>query len=325
MIVASGWTRPGLSPHVAKALRRDRRRIVVTGAGGWLGRATLELLREALGAEFTARVCCYGSAAREVTLRGGVTVAQRPLAELPALERQPSLLLHLAFLTKDRAETMTAADYRAANRAIGATVLGALDPIGVEAVFVASSGAARFADDPDASAAMRLYGALKADDEADFAAWARATETRVVIARMFNLAGPYINKPDKYALSAFITAALAGEAIRVYAPHRVVRGYVAIRELMSLVFALLLDPAPDVVAFDTGGAPRELVDVAAVVARVVGSVAVERAPLSSDRRDDYRGDTRRYDDLLARHGIDPVPFAAQIAETADYLRCGLPA
>src|SRR3546814_4953036 len=90
---------------------------------------------------------------------------QRPLADLIKLPYQPTYLLHFAFLTKDRAETMQEADYCAANRAIRQSVLDALDPIGVEAGFIASSGAAQFADDMLAKPAMRLYGMLKREDE----------------------------------------------------------------------------------------------------------------------------------------------------------------
>ena len=230
-----------LSAHIATALRASPQRMVVTGASGWLGRATLDLLHDALGDAFGARVACFGSQSAEIRLSPTRSIEQRPLSELGALPRQPTLLLHFAFLGKERAETMPEAEYRAANRAIRQTVLDALDPIGVEAAFVASSGAARHADDPSASPAMRLYGSLKRADEDAFASWAEAHETSATIGRIFNISGPQINKLGSYALSSFLIDALAGGPVVVRARHDVRRGYVAIRELMSLVFALLLE------------------------------------------------------------------------------------
>lgn len=310
-----------LDPHVIQKLTsRVDRRIIVTGAGGWLGLATLELLADALGENFARCVGCFGSSARDLALRGGRTVPQLPLAALGELPPRPSWLLHLAFLTKDRAERMNEADYRSANRAIGDTVLAALDNIGVEAVFLASSGAALRADDAAAAPAMRLYGALKRDDEDRFAAMAKATGRRLVIARIFALTGPYINKHEAYAIASFMLDALAGRPVMVRAPKPVVRGYVAIRELMALVFALLDEQQGGITRFETGGEPLELAEVAAIVATAVPGGSVNRASIGDEIADRYHGDPAAYTALLARHHIAPVPLARQIEEAIDYLQ-----
>lgn len=308
-----------LPPHVAEALARSDRRIVITGAGGWLGMATLELLHSALGTDFGDRVRCFGARARTLSMSDGASIAQRPLPEIAALDPHPTLVLHLAFLTKDRAEAMDELEYRAANRALSRTVLDALDAIGAEAVFVASSGAARSADDPAAARAMRLYGALKREDEEEFAGWAEQSGRTAVITRIFNLSGPHINKHQSYALASFIIDALAGRPVTVRAPHRVVRGYVAIRELMALVLSLMLRPAAGVVRFDTGGAPLELEEAARIVAEVVGGHGVVRPARVDDAADVYVGDDEGYRRLLEAHGVPIVPFERQVAETAEFL------
>ncbi|WDF70992.1 NAD-dependent epimerase/dehydratase family protein [Novosphingobium sp. KACC 22771] len=302
----------GLEPEVVRALVEDGRRIVITGAGGWIGLATLDLLAAALGDRFEKRVRPFGSNTRALRLADGSQVLQRPLADMAWLPKEPTIVLHTAFLTKDRAEAMDEAAYVAANRAISETVLKALDPIGAEAIFVASSGAAAKADDPQASAAMRLYGALKREDEERFAAWADATGKRAVIARIFALTGPYINKPGAYAIASFIDDAIAGRPVEVRAPKKVVRAYVAIRELMSLAFAALLPPK-GVLRFDSGGEAMELGEIAGVVAAQTGT-SVQRADITTGPADIYHGDDAAYRALLADHGIAPVPLATQVAE-----------
>ena len=310
-----------LTAHIATALRQSPQRIVVTGASGWLGRATLDLLHDALGDALADRVVCFGSRRGEVRLSATRIIEQLPLSELGTLPRQPTLLLHFAFLGKERAEAMPEAEYRAANRAIRQTVLDALDPIGVEAAFAASSGAARHADDPSASPAMRLYGTLKRDDEDAFSAWADENGARAVVGRIFNISGPHINKIDSYALSSFLLDALAGGPVVVRARHEVLRGYVAIRELMSLVLALLLDGCAGVTRFDSGG---EEIELGALAAMIASSVAcpVERPAVRTGQADRYLGDNTSYRELLARHGIESVPLAEQIAETAMFLKTG---
>ena len=308
-----------LAPHIAGTLRHSTQRIVVTGASGWLGCATLDLLCEALGDDFQTRVVCFGSRRSEVRLSTTRSIEQRPLSELGALPNQPTLLLHFAFLGKERAEVMAEPEYRAANRAIRQTVLDALDPIGAEAAFIASSGAARHVDDPAASPAMRLYGTLKREDEDAFAAWAKARETSLTIGRIFNLSGPHINKLGSYALSSFLLDALAGGPVVVRAMHPVRRGYVAIRELMSLVFALMLDGGAGVTRFDSGGEEIELGELAEMIATPV-ACPVNRPALRTGAPDSYLGDDQAYRRLLARHGIASVPLADQIAETAMFLK-----
>jgi nucleoside-diphosphate-sugar epimerase len=310
-----------LSTHVAESLRQSGRRIVITGAGGWIGLATLELLHLALGRDdFARRVVAFGSSERVLELRNGIEVVQRPLPMLPSLRPEPTLLLHLAFLTKDRAERMDEDDYVRTNRALSRLVLDSLDEIGAQGVFVASSGAAAFADDSSVSPAMRLYGSLKRKDEEAFAGWADGRGKSAVIARIFNLSGPYINKHSSYALASFILDAQAGRSIEIRATRAVMRGYVAVRELMSLVFALLLGAEQRVIRFDTGGVPMEMQDIAEAVAAQCGPAAVHRPCLNDgERADEYFGDHARYLGLLAGCGVRHVAFSQQVSETAEFL------
>jgi UDP-glucuronate decarboxylase len=307
------------SNTVIKSLRAGDQRIIITGASGWLGMATLELLHNALGERFAHRVHAFGSSDRDINLRGGITVRQCPLDELNRLQPEASLLLHFAFLTKDRVSGLDGDTYRDANRALSETVHDALDKIGVDALFVASSGAAYSAGDASANTALRLYGALKREDEDRFAAWAERRGRTAVIGRIFNVTGPYINKHQHYAFAAFILDAIAERRVRVNAPHRVVRGFVAIRELMSLVFAALLNPQGQVLRFDTGGGAMELAEVAEIIANTLGAAGSVRAAITSERIDHYVGDPAVYEALLAQYGVNKVSLDLQIRETADFL------
>jgi nucleoside-diphosphate-sugar epimerase len=294
-------------------------RIVVTGSSGWIGRNAIDLLMEALGPQdFRRRVHLFGSVRRELPV-DAATVVQRPLTELAELERRPTIVLHLAFLTKDRAEAMDEQAYVAANESLRRQVLDNLDRIGAERLFVASSGAAAYADDPRAAKAMQLYGRLKREDEDSFAAWAELYSKRAVICRIFSLTGAHMNKPANYALAAFILQALSGHPVLVKAPRPVFRSYVPVRELVALILTLLLDSEDGIVRCESGGAALEMGEIAAEVARQL-SVGVDRPmfdPLAEP--DIYVGDDLSYRALLDQHGIEPALFPAQVAETIEYL------
>ena len=124
------------------ALQANDRRIIITGAGGWLGLTLLDLLDKLLGPSALERVHCFGSSERMLELVNGKKVPQQPLDQITQLAERPSVLFHFAFLTKDRAEVMDHDAYCKANRAIQQLVLNALVQIGVQSVFLASSGAA---------------------------------------------------------------------------------------------------------------------------------------------------------------------------------------
>lgn len=309
-----------LAEPARQRVQDDQRRIVIIGARGWIGRVTVTLLRKALGSEgFARRVVCFGSDQGEVVLDDAFAVPQQALAALPSLAAEPSIVLHLAFLTKDKVAGMDADDYAARNRVLSAQVFGALERIGADRLFVASSGAAAAADDPAAAADLRLYGALKREDEEAAAAWAQgAPGRRAAIGRIFSVSGPYMNKPETYALASFILDALAGRAIEVRAPMQVMRSYVAVREVISLVFAALLDSrGKAVLRFETGGEPMELAEVAGTVAKVLGGT-VERRPITSPAANCYFGDAGQWLSLLASHGMSHLPIDRQISETSSY-------
>ena len=314
--------RARLDEAARATLLADGRRLVIVGASGWIGRTAISLFREALGPQaFDQRVVCFGSRPGHVDLEDGESVAQRPLSALADLAPTPTLLLHLAFLTKDKVAGMDPEAYASANRALSSVIAASLDPIGVDRLFVASSGAAAFADDPAAATDLRLYGALKRDDERLFAGWASAApdDRRAVIARIYSVSGPWINKPDVYALASFILDGLAGRAVEVRAPMRVWRGYVALRELLSLVLAALLEEdGPPVLSFDSGGEAMELGEVGARVAAVLGADMIRR-PVSRPDENCYVGDDASYTALLGRYGVSRVGLDDQVAETAAYM------
>jgi nucleoside-diphosphate-sugar epimerase len=314
--------RLALPPALASQLRAGPWRVLVTGASGWLGRAALEMLVHGLGQDGPGRIEAFGSVARRLTLRDGTEILQRPLPELGDLPPRPSLLLHFAYLTREKMAGMSHDDYLATNREITRTVLEAGVRAGVERALLMSSGAVHAAlAAPASTDPVLLYGRLKLEDEALFASFARSAAGRRALAvRLFNLSGPYINKP--YALVSFIEQAVAGH-IRVQARAPVTRSYTSVANLLGVGLGhLVSDEADPFLCIDTAGEVEvEMGALAeAVRAAVNPSAGVDRAAADGSPADRYVGDGRAYRALMRRHGIAEDPLARQIADTADYLR-----
>jgi nucleoside-diphosphate-sugar epimerase len=306
----------------AERLLTGADRVAVVGAGGWLGLATLELLYRHLGADaFAQRVVAFGSTRRRLELRGPVTVIQERLEDLPRIPAEPTLVLHLAFLTQEKANLMDEETYVSANRAITSHVMASLEQIGAQAIFLPSSGAVYKVEDERASSAMRLYGGLKLEDERAVTRWAEQNGRRAAVARVFNLAGPYINKQTSYALACFIKDALAGRPVEIRAAHPVFRSFVAISELMSIVFGVLTDASSRIEQFDTAGeSALEMSDLARRVNEVLDSGAgILRPTRVSGPTDVYVGNPVAYDGLKRLFGVESVPLPSQIRETASFI------
>lgn len=310
-----------LPAGLRESLRQDAHRIIVVGARGWIGRTLLEMLEEAMGPLLRDRVFCFGSSRQSITLCSGTVIPQLALEDLASLDQRPTILFHLAFLTMDKVGQMPDAEYRAANQAISGTVLAALEPLGVVRLFVASSGAAAFADEPSAAAPLRLYGGLKRDDEETFAYWAKADPSarRAAICRIYSVSGPFINKHSVYALADLILRAQRKEPLVVTSPRAVRRAFISVEELISVAFAMLLaDEGPAAIQFDSGGTPVELGELAGRIALLAGAEAVARE-ISNEPPNDYYGNNDAWQDLLQRFGLEHADLDRQILATANWL------
>jgi nucleoside-diphosphate-sugar epimerase len=311
-----------LPSALADRLRDSRWRVLVTGASGWLGRAALDLLAHDFGPGWDRRVEAFGSAARRLTLRDGTGIVQRPLSELAALPPRPSLLLHFAYLTREKVAGMSPEDYVATNREITRTVLDAGVRAGVERAVVTSSGAvhATLAAPASPDPAL-LYGRLKLEDEALFASFAQAASGRRALAlRLFNLSGPYINKP--YVLWSFIEQARAGH-IDIQARGPVIRSYTSAANLLGVGLGHLLgDEAEPFQCVETAGECEVEMDALAEAVRAVvnPSATIARATADGRPADRYVGDGRAYRALMQRYGVAEDLLPRQIGDTADYLR-----
>jgi UDP-glucuronate decarboxylase len=300
---------------LSRRLRDGDERIAVTGATGWLGRVTLDLLREALGPDaFARRVSAYASRARDVD---GVPV--RALAQLgEAAEPAPDVILHYAFLTRERVGEQGLDAYVAGNLEITLHVLRALGRGAVRGLFYTSSGAVYDAKGrPECDLRANPYGALKHLDELAFASACRTAGAGCAIARVFNVSGPHMAKPRLFALGDLVLRAQAGEPLVVAARHPVRRSFVA--AALGLSLALAGEDA----CFDTAG--ERVVELGELAAVVRDEVADARLPI--EREFDPQGPAHEYVGragemraLADRHGVRMAALEQQVRDTAAGLR-----
>jgi UDP-glucuronate decarboxylase len=306
---------------LAERLARGDERFAVTGASGWFGLATLDLLFAALGPEaFAERVSAFASASRSLRVGGAAQVHARPLPELASLDPPPTHLLHYAYPTPDRVASLGSDAFLRIATDISLAVVAAISRGGLSGVFFTSSGAVygrdgRLAND----LAADPYGATKVLHELAVRQVCRDAGVTSVVARVFSVSGPSTTGSQLYALGDLVAQVLAGEPIRVRAPGPVLRSYVAITDVVTVALAELLEPSSPDLVFDTGG--DEVIEIGDL-ARRVGAV-LGRPDLPVLRRfdpllapDRYLGDPSALAALAARSGVTVLPLDEQIRRMA---------
>ncbi len=297
--------------------------IAVTGAGSWLAQALLaDLAAEGL-LPAAERLRLFASSARTMDV-GGRSLTVEALAGAAPLQGGPWLLLHFAFLGKERTQGLPVADFVAANDAILRDTLRLAAPARDLRMVFSSSGAAYGPDRslvevPDANP----YGWCKVQHERQLADWCGAHGVPLVMPRIFSIGGPHINKIDSYALSSMILAAKRSGTIRIMARRPVFRSFVHVSELNGLLCETALQqPAATPCLFDTSGLETaEMADLAAVVSEVLApmTVHIERDTLVDPVADYYVGDGSTYRTLLALQQKRIVGLHEIVRQTVCYV------
>jgi len=258
-------------------------------------------------------------------LSQGERLKIEPLTNLvPQTDTAETYVFHYAFLTKDKVAGMSEKEYFEKNRAISRQVRAGLAGRNIRGLLVASSGAVydyRAGSERDASA--NPYGKLKAEDEEQFAATCAAAGISLVVPRIFNLSGPYINKFSAYALSSIIADIYRGGPIRLTARQPVLRSYVFVGDVIELcVRWLLQQAAPQQLVFDAAG--EEIVEVGELAERVlmvlgIGGTPIERQEFTSNRENRYVGDVSIQRCLAGKFDFAMTTLDEQIIRTAEYV------
>lgn len=314
------------SPVLAACIRASPFQFVVTGASGWLGKATLDMLRQSLGADFSARVTALGSRQSQISFADGQTCQVQALLEWQLPLGQPAIIFHYAFLTKDKVGGMSTEEYIARNEAISSAVRAWIETGNVRGVVMPSSGAVYdYLHTKSRDPAALLYGKIKHSDEIAFSAACEAASTGLIIPRVFNLSGPYINKFDHYALASFIFQILSARPITIHARRPVLRSYYFIGDLLELCLQLLFkQTTAKTEYFDVAG--DEIIELGELAQRVA-SVLAERAPTFTQRlpmledalEDRYIGNRKRIEELEMNLAIRPMALEEQIRSTSQYI------
>jgi nucleoside-diphosphate-sugar epimerase len=196
----------------------------------------------------------------------------------------------------------------------------------VDMVYISSGAATSVQHGEPVAHRTAVYGQAKIDDEVAYAETIASTGGRLCIIRAFALSGPYMTKPETYALGSLILQAQRSGAIEVVADRLVRRSYMAMDDMLRIAIHAVGDLGPGgTLRFETAGEVVEVGDLARRVLSVVGEdpTAITRPAIAADAPpNDYLGDPAVLSALAVAAGIVPASLDDQIAATAKWLLAG---
>ncbi|WP_374146897.1 NAD-dependent epimerase/dehydratase family protein [Sphingomonas sp. 28-63-12] len=290
---------------------------MITGPTGWIGTAMLAYLARQADI-WPGQVSLFGSSARPVEAIDGTVLQMRALETLTPADLDGAIVIHLAYLTKEKVELLGERRFTDTNLAIDDLVLAALAGSTPKSVFVASSGAAMLAE---AGRDRHPYGLSKLRQEDRFRDWAVASGTPLIAGRIFNLAGPYINKVESYAIGSFVGQAKRAGSIQIDAAKPVFRSYLHVDDLCTLIVRAGQAGIGRAVPIDFCGAETvEMSDTALAVAHQLGgNIAIARRPVDWSEPSAYLGDFTNTKVLAMELDVALAPFSSQVADTVRWI------
>jgi nucleoside-diphosphate-sugar epimerase len=234
-----------------------------------------------------------------------------------AADWEPTIAVHLAYLTAERITDSSPEAYAETNASLTERGLRLQSLPSLRAFMFASSGAATVAG-ADSDLGRHPYSAQKAQDEDRYLQAGRDHGVPTLAARIWSVSGPYCTKPREYAFSDMVLSRLTGEPIRVKATGRVLRRYVDAGEFLAACLAINLDAGTGII--DSAGDLVEIRELAGAIANELGG-SIIAAPIDPDiEPDTYVSDPAGMAAAAATLGIAFTDLTGQIRRTSRGLR-----
>lgn len=288
--------------------------VTITGASGWLGKSTLEnLLADGYNME---KVVALASSAKDILLSDGSSIKAYPIHNPPEIISETEVLIHLAYLTRDKVSSVGYEKYVLTNLDLTSIALKWLSNLPIKSFVTVSSGARndQTTGQPETNLEANPYGFLKRIDELLFEDECTRRGITAVISRLWGATGYDMLDAEKYAIGNFVRSALLKNEININSGHKVVRRYVDSREYMQVCSRLAMSGIS--ANFDSGGVEVEIGAVAKIIRdQLQGDIVISR-PQYADRQDDlYFPTGNDFERFAGIVGVELSSIDSQISNT----------
>ncbi len=287
---------------------------IITGASGWLGRATLEYFYRIFHDDIEKFVFPISSSQKNIKLSDNFSIKTYDYSHNFNKDKT-YIVFHYGYATKDKLSTLSDEEFNKNCQKINESLHQIIKNYNIESLIFPSSGAIYNQSN--------LYAKNKVNDELYFLDLSKKYNFNLMIPRIFNIGGPFINKPENYALNNFILQAKANKKIIINANNDVIRSYVHVNNVIDLFFKWLDDNHKESpLIFDISHPSRiELRELAKKISEVLKINCEIILPNynSQNPSDIYIGNSEKMLSLLEKYKIKIFNIDKIILDTNSYL------
>jgi nucleoside-diphosphate-sugar epimerase len=287
---------------------------MITGASGWIGRATLEYFYKIFQDDIEKFIFPISASQKNIKLSNNFSIKTYDY-QYNFDKNKAYVILHYSYPTKARLETLSDDEFNKNCQQIKTSISKIIQNYQIKSLIFPSSGAIYNQNN--------LYAKNKIDDELYLLELSEKYNFNIMIPRIFNIGGPFINQPQIYALNNFILQTKANKKIIINANNDVFRSYVHVNNLIDLFFKWLIDKDRETpLIFDISHPNKiEIKKLAEKICEVlkINCEIISSNYNSQNLSDDYVGDSAKIMSLCKKYQIDLADLDQIILDTDLFL------
>ncbi len=287
---------------------------MITGASGWIGRATLEYFYKIFQDDIEKFIFPISASQKNIKLSNNFSIKTYDY-QYNFDKNKAYVILHYSYPTKARLETLSDDEFNKNCQQIKTSISKIIQNYQIKSLIFPSSGAIYNQNN--------LYAKNKIDDELYLLELSEKYNFNIMIPRIFNIGGPFINQPQIYALNNFILQTKANKKIIINANNDVFRSYVHVNNLIDLFFKWLIDKDKETpLIFDISHPNKiEIKKLAEKICEVlkINCEIISPNYNSQNLSDDYVGDSAKIMSLCKKYQIDLADLDQIILDTNLFL------
>jgi UDP-glucuronate decarboxylase len=292
-------------------------KIVITGATGWLGHASLQAIKKVMPEVKPEDLILYASRTRSHSDPSFGLVNVLELASSELSSRKVDLFISLALKTRDYSMKMDEEEYLNSNKALIEKNLELMKLVHPQKIILISSGVV--SKYLEGNGPLDPYTEVKILEEKLFNEFAQQENSQLIILRLWGATGALMTEPLKYAIGNLIHQAETTNQMIINSKTEVFRRYTDATQIFEvLIRAIQMGYSG---TLNSGGVIVEIKALAQRISDYYGkSIEIVRNLESGGEPDFYVPTDSEFDELANTVGVSLLNLEDQIALTAKSVR-----